>query len=133
MKFNKISNYTLISIIFAFVTLLLMGEMSSDYECKMSYYIPCFIVLFMCVRQICKAGAEWLEQDTWNYYDNRNQKKKRNIVIYGNKGKHVYRERKHYQSYSSYQYPNFEMNDKEVAKKCKRNFTIKIDEAEKSN
>lgn len=123
--------YTLISIIFAFITLLLMGEMSSDYECKMSYYIPCFIVLFMCAHQIYKAGVEWLEQDTWNYYNNCNQKKKSSIVIYGNNGNNVYREKTHHQSYSSYQYPNFKMNDKEVAKKCKRNFTIKIDETEK--
>ena len=123
--------YTLISIIFAFITLLLMGEMSSDYECKMSYYIPCFFVLFMCVHQIYKAGVEWLEQDTWNYYNKRNQKKK-SIVIYGNNGNNVYREKNHHQSYSSYQYSNFEMNDKEVAKKCKRNFTITIDETEKN-
>ena len=125
--------YTFISIIFAFITLLLMGEMSSDYECKMSYYIPCFFVLFMCVHQIYKAGVEWLEQDNWDYYNNRNQKKKSRIIIYGNNGDHVYREKNHHQSYSSYQYPNFEMNEKEVAKKCKRNFTITIDETEKSN
>lgn len=129
--------YTLISIIFALITLMIMGEMSSDYECKMSYYIPCFIVFFMCIHQMFKAGIEWLGQDTRTYYNNYNQNKS-----YGNvhgryiiNGRHVYREKTHHQSnyntYSSYQPPKFEMKE-EATKKCKRNFTITIDEAKKS-
>ena len=126
--------YTLISIIFAFITLWVMGEMSSDYECKMSYYIPCFIVLFMCAYQILKAGIEWLRQDNWDYYSNQSYSNSSTHGRYIINGSHVYREKTHYQSnykpYNSYQAPKFPMKE-QVAKKCKRNFTITIDETEK--
>ena len=126
--------YTLISIIFAFITLWVMGEMSADYECEMSYYIPCFIVLFMCAYQILKAVIEWLRQDNWNYYNNQSNSNSSIHGRYVNNGRHVYREKTHHQSnyntYSSYQSPKFEMKE-EATKKCKRNFTITIDETKK--
>ena len=87
--------YTLISIIFAFITLWVMGEMLADYECKMSYYIPCFIVLFMCAYQILKAGIEWLGQDNWNYYNNQSNSNSSTHGRYIINGSHVYREKTH--------------------------------------
>ncbi len=101
--------YTFLSIIFVFVTLCIMGEMTLDYECDITYYIPCVISLVLSFRQISKAASDFVDKGT-KRYDWNNEIT--TITYHGEK--------------HEYMRPTTPLK-KEAINKCKRNFTIIID------
>lgn len=101
--------YTFLNIIFVFVTLCIMGEMSLDYECDITYYIPCIISLVLSFRQISKAASDFVDKGT-KRYDWNNE-----ITTITYRGK--------MNEYIRLTTPL----KKEAINKCKRNFTIIID------
>lgn len=115
--------FTLIAIIFSFITLCVMSEMSTDSNCQSVYYVPCIMTLIMCGKQILSAGIKWLNGDSFSYYNNRYGE----YDYYDNFGNpyitpNHYQQSTHYKRYK----PPISMK-KEVSKKCKRNFTITIE------
>lgn len=100
--------YTFVCIIFALISIGIMSEMSLDYNINQKYYIPCIMVLIMCIWQIFKVIAEANRIDYNSYYNPYGE--------YGYKP-NINRFNKHKIDKKIYA---------QMKNKCKRNFNIKI-------
>ena len=104
--------YTFICIIFSFIVIGIMTEMSNDYNINNNYYIPCIMVLILCMLHIVKVIIKCNKE---TYYDDNNQ--------YFND---YYRNYGYSKKKKNKFYHNKEVI-KKVKNKCKRNFNISIE------